>query len=234
MEVVVGWHILPNNCVLRDGRKADLTGAWQLMAGDEPPKMCKRGMHASRRLIDALQYAQGALICRVEVRGDIAEEDDKLTGCERRVFDWINGTKLLHQFAIRCAARALRIYGVTDKRLWNTLRVKGRWVRGSATDQDLHTARAKAWGAPDTAARAAARDAAWDVAWAAAWNAARAEAWAEAAAAARYSAWTTTQDAAARYSVWTATRDAAWKEQNAYLEARVLRAMERNAKWTRS
>lgn len=179
-EIVTGWHILPDNRLLRDGRTADLLGAWQRMVGDGLPKPCKRGMHACRRLIDALQYAKGALVCRVEVRGDIVECGDKLAGRERRVLAYIDGTLILHRFAIWCAARGLKRRGVTDQRCWDALRVKGRWLRFEATDEELQAA----W----DAAGDAAGDAAWD---------------------------------AARRAVWT--------EQHAYLEARVLRAMERKA-----
>jgi hypothetical protein len=34
--------------------------------------MCVTGLHASKRIIDALQYAPGNTICRVECRGKIA------------------------------------------------------------------------------------------------------------------------------------------------------------------
>jgi len=31
----------------------------------------------------------------------------------------------------------LRVAGMTDKRSWNALRVKMRWLRGEATDEEL-------------------------------------------------------------------------------------------------
>ena len=90
---------------------------------------------------------------------------------------------VLHEFACRCAERALTNAKVTDERSWNAIRVKRLWLKGEATGEELAAAGdaagdAAAWdaarGAAWDAARDAARDAAWDAAWAAAWAAERA------------------------------------------------------------
>lgn len=75
---------------------------------------------------------------------------------------------------------------VTDPRSQEAVRVKRLWIDGKATDEELSTARASAWGA----ARDAERGAAWG-----AWVAARASAEA-AARAARAAAWDTAWAAA--------------------------------------
>ena len=85
---------------------------------------------------------------------------------------------ILHEFACRCAERALKKAKVTDERSWNAIKVKRAWLKGEATDEELAAARAAAaaaWaaGAAGAAAWAAwAAGAAWAVAaWVAAWAA---------------------------------------------------------------
>jgi len=156
---------------------------------DPPVVLCERGLHASVRALDALQYAPGPIICRVQLGGEIKHGDDKLVATERTVLWMYDATNVLHEFACGSAETALLIAQVEDARCWGAIEVKRAWLRGEASDSDLAAARDAAWAAARDAARAAARDAAWAAARAAARDAARAAAW-----------------------------DAAWDEQNSVLE----------------
>ena len=112
---------------------------------------------------------------------------------------------ILHEFACRCAEKALSLFKDPDPRSIEAIRVKRLWLKGEATNEDLAAAWAAAWDATRAAARASARDAARAAAWAAAWAAARAAAWAAAWNATRAAAWD-----AARAAEWDAARAAAW------------------------
>jgi len=154
MMSVLAWHFLPRDRrlaygdgrLIRKGRRLHVEGE---------PILCKHGMHGSRRLIDALSYASGPVIERVEIGVDkpykIVEGQDKLVGNWRKTLWWIDSTTILHEFACREAEDALRDAGVTDVRYWNAIRVKRLWIQGRATNEELN------------AAQAAANDAAWDV-----------------------------------------------------------------------
>ena len=124
----------------------------------------------------------------------------------------IDGTKILNEFACRCAEDALKKANVTDERCWNAIKVKRDWLKGKATDNELAAAQASARDAARDAARAAARDAAWAAERAAAWDAAQASAW----DAARDAAWAA-ERAAERDAAQAAARD----EQNILLEKMV-------------
>ena len=143
-----GWHFLRSDGALGygDGRiPAD--GEWVRAKPDEHhevPVLCEHGMHASRRLIDALDYAPGPMLCRVEVRGNIVLGDDKLAGMERRILWRIDGENVLRDFARRCALDVVH--------LWDAPDVVVRYLKTG--DPDL---RAAAWAAAWAAARAAAR-----------------------------------------------------------------------------
>jgi hypothetical protein len=170
------WHFLPADRRLRwgDGRRVRRGHVAKV---DGPVVLCDHGLHASTNILDALCYAPGPILCRVDVRGDIVRGDDKLAGTERECLWWIDATRTLHEFACWCAERALKRAKVTDERSWNAIRVKRAWLDGKATDAELDAARDAAWAAARDAAGDAALDAAWDAAWAAAWAAAWDAAW---------------------------------------------------------
>ncbi len=57
--------------------------------------MCHWGLHASRRVVDALQYAPGWTLCRVECRGEIQEDRDKLVCSVREILWWVDFKEVL-------------------------------------------------------------------------------------------------------------------------------------------
>ena len=190
------WHFCSDG-KLRDGKKV-VVGKTYTVKG--PLVMCEHGLHWSRRIIDALQYAPGSTICLVEAWGDTQEQSDKGVSTHRKVLAKVNGEKLLRLFAADCAEEALTLCKVTDKRSWQAVEVARKYANGKATKEELATARAAARAASRAAAGAASRAASWDAAGDAAWAAAR--------------------DAAG---------DAAWEKQNTILSAIVLKAMKRKS-----
>ena len=183
----LGWHFV--SATLSDGRAVPPDGEWLEHEGSLV--MCQNGLHLSLKAIQALGYAPGHTICRVEYGGNVLNDTDKLV-CSRRKILWrVNGEKLLRDFARACA-----------------LDVIGLWEAPQFVRQYLETGdeaiRAATWAAARAAAMDAARDdAAWDAARAATWAAAGAAA----GAAARAAAW---DDAA-----WEAAMDAAWEAAGA-------------------
>ena len=189
----LGWHFLPADRRLRWG-SCEVVEAGRTYRAKGPLVLCENGMHASRRAIDALPYAPGPVVSRVELLGERLDEGDKSCARERLVLWLADATTVLHEFACAMATDALCAAEArgerVDPRLWAAIETKRRWLRGDATDQELAAARAAAraaagaaaWDAAGAAARAAAWDAAraaawdaaWDAAWAAAWDAARA------------------------------------------------------------
>ena len=188
----LGWHFLPADRRLRGSR--EVVEAGRTYRAEGPLEICENGMHASARAIDALMYAPGPLVCRVELVGERLDAADKSCARERRVLWIADATTVLHEFACTVATDALHLAEArgarVDPRSWAAIETKRRWLRGEATDAELAAAGGAAWAAA-RAARAAAGAAAWaaagdaarDAAWAAAWDAARAAAGAAAEAA---------------------------------------------------
>jgi hypothetical protein len=171
------------------------------------PELCRRGLHASARLWDALGYAEGdrLALCRVRLGGTVVEGDDKSAATERTVLAMLTPQetdKLLRDFARWCALQVVHLWGAPD-----------------VVRQYLETG--------DESLRDAAK--------VAAWAAARDAAWASARDAARDAAWSSTRDAA-RDAAWSSTRDAARAATRAVAEdsakvASATRATTRTAAW---
>ena len=184
---MLAWHFLAEDKRLgyNDGR---LVEVGQTLECEGEPVLCSNGMHGSARLIDALRYASGPIVCRVEIDGDVIEGKYKLCGRRRTVLWMLDATRLLHEFACWCAEDALALVEQPDARSVAAIEAKRRWLNGEITDEELAAARAAARDAASAAAEAVARDdawsaaeaasraAAWDVAWSAARDAARAAA----------------------------------------------------------
>ena len=190
---MLAWHFAGTR--MRDGTPLGAPG--EVERHDGPLEMCKSGLHASGRLLDALAYAPGPLLRRVELHGDMILYDDKIVASERRILWECDMTAALRLFARKCAMDVAHL-----------------WDMPPLVHEYLMTGRKDI--------RAAARDAAWDAAWAAARDeagaAARAAAWDAARAAARDAAWDAAW-AAARDAAWDAARDAQERRLVAYAQA---------------
>lgn len=142
--------------------------------------MCSSGLHASRRIIDALCYAPGNTICRVQCNGEIIEDKDQLV-CSRRTILWrIDGYNVLRKFS--------RLQALSVSHLWDIPQIVREYLdTGDELKRDA--AWAEAWIAAWVAATAAEGTAAGTAAWAAEGDAATAAAWAAAWASEGTAAW---------------------------------------------
>lgn len=159
-EWVKAWHFMADKGgkpVLRDGSPAPKVR--KILRYDGAIKICHSGLHASRRLIDALEYAPGPWCAEVEVREIVEEQADKLVARERRILRVVNAKVVLWRFVVDLASKALEDAGVTDERSWTALTARQGRMVGMVSDEDLAAAR--------DAASAAASAAAWAAAWAA-------------------------------------------------------------------
>ena len=184
---MIGYHF--TNEKLRDGRQIPPVGVWLLHDGPVVP--CKSGLHASEHLYEAIEYASGCRLHRVELEGDLVsygDPIDKWVGRRRKILASIDATALLQEFARWCALQVVDLWDAPaivrdylttgDESLRDVARdatVAAAHAAGSAT---FAVGYAAAW-----AARDATRAAVWDATVAtgdAPWDFVRA---------ARYAAW---------------------------------------------
>lgn len=144
--MIEAWHFVGDT--LRDGSPVPADGV--TLKYDGELKLCESGLHASIRIIDALKFAPGNTICRVQCGGEVVESYDKLVCSERTVLWRVEGETLLRDFARQCALDLAH--------LWDMPEIVRRYLETG--DEKLRvTAWAAAWAAARDAARTAARDA---------------------------------------------------------------------------
>jgi hypothetical protein len=119
-----------------DGRKPE-AGVTHKVEGKLA--MCEFGLHASKKTLDALKYAQSNIVWLVELSGEILEGDDKCCATKRTYIKRLDAEKILFQCSCRFA-----------------LSVAHLWDMPPVVREFLETGKEEL--------RDAARDAAWDAA----------------------------------------------------------------------
>lgn len=159
---MIGWHFVAKNKRLGYG-DGNTVAPGYVYEVEPPIRLCRWGLHAGERATEALKYAPGPIVCRVELSGQVIRSFDKAVATRREVLWMADATTTLHEFACRVAEQELKDASVTDARSWAVIDAKRKWLAGEITDLDLEAAWEAAW----DAARGAARDAASGAAWAA-------------------------------------------------------------------
>jgi len=196
MKQVKGWWFgTADKKLLNGDNRKIVIGRTHKIKGDIIP--CQHGLHLSKRIIDALNYAPGSVIYRVVGSGVIVPHGNPVDkyACSERTYiaGGIDISNTLRLFARKCALDVIH--------LWNPPDIVIKYLKTG-----------------DESIRAAARDAARD----AAWDAARDAAWVAARDAARVAAWAAARDAAWA-AAWAAARAAAWEKFNRRLTSMVSR-----------
>src|SRR5208282_4322807 len=93
---------------LRDGSPIPPVGEWLKYEGEL--KMCESGLHASPTAFQALQYAPGELLHRVELSGEIISQDDKSVAQSRMIVATIDASDVLRNFARTVALKVVHLW----------------------------------------------------------------------------------------------------------------------------
>ena len=153
--MIEAWHFVKDT--LRDGRPVPADG--ETLVHDGKLRLCLSGLHASEDILDALGYAPGHTICRVQCGGVVEGGGDKLVCSERTILWRVDGSELLLEFARWSALQVADLWDAPDVVL-NYLKTGDESIRQAARDAALAAsrgARAASRDAARTASRAAAR-----------------------------------------------------------------------------
>ena len=213
------WYFSNGDRRLRhgDGREIRI-GETHEVSGEI--EMCIHGLHASKKLMDAIYYAPGTIVYRVELSGKIEKGGDKLVAQKRTYLSGgIDVSETLRKFARMCALDVVDMWEAPDIVI-QYLKAGDKSIRDAAYGATLATARNDTWDAASTVARDAALAAALDATSAAAWSSARAAARTAAPDAVWNAALDPAPDAAS-----TAAQDEARRKQNKRLTSMITRAI---------
>ena len=83
------------------------------------PVLCQHGLHASARIIDALEYCPegDVALCRVELGGEVLHDTDKSVATSRTIIAMLDETQtvaLLQDFAFFCALQVVDLLDAPD------------------------------------------------------------------------------------------------------------------------
>jgi hypothetical protein len=205
MKAKIGYKFIGKNMKSRNGNHTWEIGKWYK---EKDIKICKKGFHACKRPIDALEYVYGDKFFIVEYKGKIITEGNKFVSQEMRLIKEIP-IIVLKRFALFCAKYCLKNYEKeypNDKRVSDCIKATEEYLDGKISLDELSAARSAAWSAAWSATRSAARFAARSAAESAesaAESAARSAATSAAESAAE------SAESAARFAAWSAARSAA-------------------------
>jgi len=179
-------------------------GVWHKHEGDI--KICEQGFHASKNIIDAMNYVNCGYVAKVQVRGKSEKENDKECWSEMKIVEWKKWTKKdsvsLTIYAAELCIDDFEKKYPNDKRPCEAIEAAKKWLK-NPTEKNRSAAESAAesaaWSARSatSAATSAERSAA-----ASAESAAESAAW-SAASAATSAAWS---------AAWSAARSAALKK----------------------
>ena len=145
------------------GKKTWTPGKWHSCRGDL--EMCVNGLHASKRIVDAMRYVPMEILAKVEVRGESIQGDDKSCHREMRIVKaWRWEKKDSVAMAIYCAGLVIKNFEDAhpgDKRPREAIEAARRWLK-NPTEENRQAALSAEYAArsaseyADRAARSAA------------------------------------------------------------------------------
>ena len=141
---IEAWHFARADMRLGYGDGREIV-VGETLSVDYTPKCCLRGLHGSVKAIDALQYAQGPMLCRVVLSGNMDQQDDKIAAEHRKTLNAFDATALLLAFARWCALQVIHD--------WQAPQVVIDFLRTG--DESLRAAARAAAATPGGAVRAA-------------------------------------------------------------------------------
>ena len=148
VKPILAWHFTV--ATLRDGSPIPPIG--YPLRFDGPVVICRSGLHASACLINALDYAPGSMLHRVEC-GDVVEHhDDKLVCRERTIIASMDAEHLLVEFARWAALQVIDLWGADWDADWTATWRAARSAsqaaaRAYSRDDTSSATRSAAWGA---------------------------------------------------------------------------------------
>ena len=153
MNKILAWHFT-DGYKLRDGTPLKVGKTYHF---ESTPVFCDSGYHASIKILDALIYAPGTVVSRVKC-WDITEKNNDKFVCKNRKVLWTFDIEMiLYEFACRVAEHILKRYENGDRRNYEAIEAKRKWMRGEISDSELDAAWAAASAVEKTTAKVVAR-----------------------------------------------------------------------------
>jgi len=154
------WKIFKSGFQSNNGDVKWKIKEWQHQEGEIAT--CSNGFHASKKIIDAMQYTHVEIIAKVEVKGKSDINSDKEAWSDMRIIYWYNWDKLDSvKLAVFCAKLCLKNYTKlypNDDRPAKAIKAAENWIKNPCKKTEIAANSARS--AADSAAYSAAYSAA--------------------------------------------------------------------------
>ena len=144
----LAYHFLKDDMTAGSGTEKPWTvGETRRISGKLT--LCVRGYHSCPSPSGALKYAQGSVLCLVDVSKPRASDKTKAVSSRRTLVKAVNVERELHEVACRIAEDVLPIFEKQfplDKRPRLAIEAKRKWLRGELDDEGLAAAETAALG----------------------------------------------------------------------------------------
>ena len=116
MSTIKAWHFAANNKKLMydDNRPVRRNVRYFARPKGNELELRRHGMHGSKNILDALQWAPGNVITWCEFGGQIIQDDDKLVAEWRKPLWVYDATELLLEFTRWCALQVSHLWECPD------------------------------------------------------------------------------------------------------------------------
>lgn len=91
-----GWHFTVSDRLANGDRRRIVPGEWLMV--DPPIQLCRRGLHMSQRALDALRFAPGSMVWRVEGAGFSKRALGKVAFERRRALWGMDAAPVIRRF----------------------------------------------------------------------------------------------------------------------------------------
>lgn len=124
MIKILAWHFFREDCRLNfgDGRKVEagithkIEWPWTDKNGKRwgSPSVCNAGLHGSKRIVDALKYAPGPVVWRVELSGEMDIAGYQIASSEQTYLWGYDASGVLRSFSRRCDLDVIHLWDAPD------------------------------------------------------------------------------------------------------------------------
>jgi len=114
MKKAYGWYFSETSLRLQRGDYRKVTPGITHTVNEADLSIYKYGLHASKRLLDALYYALGPYVWRVRLSGRILSNDDTLCASNREYLWGYDASEVLSRFARNEALRVIHRWDAPD------------------------------------------------------------------------------------------------------------------------
>jgi hypothetical protein len=126
----LGWHWLADDRSLANSYPRHFLSAGETVHVHPPIFLCIQGLHWSERILDALRYAPGGIVCRVETWGQTYHLSDKSASEYRRILWMFDANRVLWHWLCDVAEDALRDALIDDEHVLTVIRMRREWLAG--------------------------------------------------------------------------------------------------------